>query len=117
MKNQAYEIHCRYSLSAKAAVSCSPTKSTLLELQFRNGTAFRYHDYIITSWNFHPKEDQYSSAIYQYDDSNPDDDSDGRDATLIYIYDREFDDQGDAVLTAIERSRCIHSERLMKRKV
>ena len=116
MKSPAYEIHCRYSLSAKASAAHVPMRSVLLELDFLCGVAFRYHDYIITSWRF-PHEEKYSSAIYQYDDTNPDDHSDGRDATLVYIYDDEFDDQGDAVKTALERAICIHSERLMKREV
>ena len=106
-----------YDLEHRAMAVMLPINSTLLELQHRHGTAFRYHDYIVTAWNFHPMTDKYSSAVYQYDDSNPDDDTAGRDARLVYFYDREFDDEGDAVLTAIERARCIHSERLMKRKV
>lgn len=106
-----------YDLEHRAMAVMLPIKSTLLELEHRHGVAFRFHDYIITSWNFHPTKDPYSSAVYQYEDSNPDDDSDGRSAKLVYFYDRDFDDQGDAVLTAIERARCIHSERLMKRKV
>lgn len=106
-----------FSLEGRAMTVCLPMRSTLLELQFRHGVAFRYHDYIITSWNFHPMKDLYSSAIYRYDQSNPDDDSDGRDADLVYFYDREFEDQGDAIRNAIERAVCIHAEWLMKRKV
>lgn len=105
-----------FSLEGRAkAISCQ-LSSTLMDLEFRNGVAFRYHEYIITSWNFH-HDGKYSSAVYQYDDSNPDDKTAGRDARLVYLYDDDFDDQGEAVKTAILRAELIHSERLMKKEV
>lgn len=106
-----------YSLEHRAMAVCLPMTSTLVELQFRHGTAFQYHDYIITAWCFDTENGKSSSAVYLLDESDTDTHVDNRDATLVYFYDREFDDIGDAVLAAIERARCIHSERLMKRKV
>ena len=106
-----------YDLEHRAMAVMLPIDSTLLELQHRHGTAFQYHDYIVTAWNFHPATDKCSSAVYLLDESDADSNVNNRDCKLIYFYDREFDDIGDAVLTALERARCIHSERLMKRKV
>ena len=109
-----------FSLEGRAmAISC-PMTSTLLELQFRNGTAFRYHEYIITAWCFHTSKNpnnEYSSAVYRYDTSTPEDTSSGRDANLVYLYDNQFEDEGEAVKTAILRSELLYSEELMKRKV
>ena len=109
-----------YSLQGRARAIACPMRSTLLELELRNGVAFRYHDFIITAWRFvSPKNPDYkcSSAVYRYDMTNPDDDTDGRDADLVYLYDDDFDDMGEAVKTAILRAELLHSELLMKRKV
>ena len=106
-----------YDLKHRSLVAGCPTKKTLEELQLDNEVAFRYHDYVITGWyrfNHEDNDRSYSSAIYQYDGSerNPD-----TQLTLVYLYDREFEDMGDAIRTAIERAVCIHAERMMKKEV
>ena len=97
------------------AIRC-PLSSSVIELQHRNGTAFRYHDYIITTWNFYRSDPTraFSFAIYQYDG---DDRSETDPASLVYLMEDEYEDEGDAVRSAIERAVCIHAERLMKRTV
>ena len=109
-----------YDLKHRAMAICCPVRSTILELEFRNGPTFRYHDYIITAWRFNTSknhEGKISSAVYKYDTSNPDNNTDGRDADLMYLYENHFDDMGEAVKTAILRSELLHSEELMRRKV
>ena len=109
-----------YDLKHRAMAICCPITSTLLELEFRNTVAFRYHEYIITAWRFDSRKNpdhKCSSAIYRYSTENPDDNTDGRDANLVYLYDDDFDDMGEAVKTAILRAEVLYSEELMKRKV
>lgn len=110
-----------YDLNHRAMATRCPMNSTVAELQFRNGTAFRYHDYIITVWNFYRSDPsrKFSAAIYQFDDETAPtyERDDNTPASLVYLMEEEFDDEGDAVRFALERSVCIHAERLMKRKV
>ena len=110
-----------YDLKHRAMAICCPVESTLIELAHRNGTAFRYHDYIITTWNFYRSDPsrRFSVAIYRFNDGTEPTyaHNDITPASLVHLIEEEFDDEGDAVRYGLERSVCLQAERIMKRKV
>ena len=105
MKSEAYEIHCRFSLSAKASAARLDLHTTFENLQdkqynpYYHIALFPYHDYVIFAGHRsgNPHSD-VSSAVYRFDSA---DHSIEGPVSLLALFHDEFDDMGDAVKHAM----------------
>ena len=113
-----------YDLEHRSMVARVPMHSTQEELQTMlsaPSVVIPYHSFVLAVWySFNNKSDNhYSAAVYAVDGSSAttfhDNGKYACDApvTLVYLYDREFSDMGDAMHDAIERAILIHADRLM----
>ena len=114
----ACDIHCRYNLSARADVNNVPMHTTREKLQMLrcyDRAIIPYHDFMILGIEHGMSvtgSGDYSVAIYRFDSG---DRSIEGDATLIQLFDRNYDDMGDAVRDGMRYAEAEQLHELMRR--
>lgn len=119
MKNPAYEIHCRYNLSARADVNGIKEHTTMEMLQidptFYHTAVIPYHDYLVLGiWHGIRESGDFSSAVYRFDTN---DRTIEGSLSLIMLREKNFDDMGDAVRYGLNYAESCQTQEMMRKKV